>query len=55
MLLSYQPCFMFCEKKNNSNIYKNDNNTTNDANSLYAYFTGITNKTRANPHCYYNV
>ena len=41
-------------KNNNSNISKNDNNA-NDYNNLYAHLTWITDKTRANPFCYYHV
>ena len=54
MLFSYQPYAIFMRKNNNSNILKNDNNT-NDYNKRYAHLTWITDKTRANPFCYYHV
>ena len=43
----------FNAKKNYCNIFRNDDNNTNDYNNHYAHLTGITDKTRANPH-YYN-
>ena len=38
MLFSYQPCAIIMGKKNNNNIFKNDNNI-NDYNNLYVHLT----------------
>ena len=54
MSFSYQPYAISMRKKIIAIFLKKDNNT-NDYNNLYAHFTWITDKTRANPFCYYHV
>ena len=52
MSFSYQPYAIFMRKK--INIFKNDDHKY-DYNNIYVHLTWITDKTRANPFCYYHV